>query len=95
MIEFDEAVKVAGEQVTKFVNNAKDITLEGVLISEDSKLYEVTFSYELTKLNTHSASNLTTLQTLASLMSTRREYKVFLVDTRTGKFRGFKNYKEQ
>ncbi len=99
MIDFDKAISVAHENVTKLVKGAKNLVLEGVLISSDNKLYEVTYSYDLErqadfdilKGKTTKAANLVTL---ASLMGKRREYKVFLVDSKSGQFRGFKNYKE-
>ncbi|MBH8609995.1 hypothetical protein I4N56_002835 [Pseudomonas mohnii] len=97
MVDFDRAIAVAREQVEKLVPGAKDITLEGVLISTDNKLYEVTYSYNLERIPSLPISpskGLTNIDVLARLVGKRREYKVFLVDFHTGQFRGFKRYKE-
>lgn len=100
MIDFDMAISVAYENVTKLVKGAKNLVLEGVLISSDNKLYEVTYSYDLERqdelgLPKGRATKTSNLMVLASLMGKRREYKVFLVDSNSGQFRGFKNYKEE
>ncbi|NWA25748.1 hypothetical protein HX866_12690 [Pseudomonas gingeri] len=96
MVDFDRAIAVAREQVERLVPGAKDITLEGVLISSDNKLYEVTYSYNLERIPNISRSpkGLTNIDVLANLVGKRREYKVFLVDFQSGQFRGFKRYKE-
>ncbi|HDS1724726.1 MULTISPECIES: hypothetical protein [Pseudomonas] len=98
MIDFDRAIQVAWANVEKLVPNAKNITLEGVLISSDNKLYEVTFSYDIERLpglSIGAASAVTSnIEMLTRLVGKRREYKVFLVDSESGQFRGFKKYKE-
>lgn len=99
MIEFDEAIKVAFENVTKLVKNAKNPELEGVLISENNKLYEVAISYEVETIKQpddllFGSRSQPQLFTLAKILGKRRETKVFLVDINSGSFRGFKNYKE-
>lgn len=94
MIEFDMAIDVAKENVKKLVPHAKDITVEGAIISDDGKLYEVTLSYELEdhRLPENSSKD-NNLWTLARIMSKRREQKIFLVNSVNGLFRGFKNLK--
>lgn len=99
MIEFDEAIRIAQENAEKLVKGAKNLVLEGVLISADDKLYEITISYDLDgpdslKIQNESNGEMQNIIALASIMRKRREYKVFLVDKRDGQFRGFKNYKE-
>lgn len=98
MIDFDNAIQVARENVEKLVSNAKNITLEGVLISSDNKLFEVTFSYDIERLpglSMGAASTVSSnIEMLTRLVGKRREYKVFLVDAQSGQFRGFKKYKE-
>lgn len=97
MIDFDEAIGVAGANMNKFVKSAIKVELEGALISGDGKLYEITFSYDTEnfpdadKVGSAKANN---LQQLVSILGKRREFKTFLVDSQTGAFRGFKNYKE-
>ncbi|MFJ2364676.1 hypothetical protein ACIPIN_13440 [Pseudomonas sp. NPDC087697] len=96
MIDFDTAIAVALENITKLVKGAKNPVLEGIIISEDEKLYEITYSYDLDRTPTKipTAGESSAMLALAGLLGRRREYKVFLVDAHTGKFRGFKNYKE-
>lgn len=98
MIDFDRAIAVARENITKLVNGAQNITLEGALISQDEKLYEVTYSYDLDRTppkTTTFGTSSPNMLALAGLLGMRREYKVFLVDAESGKFRGFKKYKEE
>lgn len=97
MIEFEKAIEVATNNAKSLVKGASDFELEGVLLSNDEKLYEVTLSYNLSgksplDLENNSSSGLIQL---AMLMGHRREYKVFLVDSSSGKFKGFKTYKDR
>ncbi|RII74806.1 hypothetical protein [Pseudomonas monteilii] len=97
MIEFDEAIRTAGANVQKLIKHATNIELEGALISSDGRLYEITFSYD--KNGSPSAmdqfqASAPGLKSLATILGKRREFKTFLVDSQTGAFRGFKNYKE-
>ncbi|MBT2868501.1 hypothetical protein JQK19_14755 [Chromobacterium violaceum] len=98
MIDFNDAIKVAKENATMLLENADKFALEGVLLSNDGNIYEVTLSYELRgedplKLQGED-KGYGDLYKLATLMSRRRELKVFLVDT-TGRFRGFKNARDR
>lgn len=100
MIDFEKAIRTARENVTKLVPQAKNLILEGAIISSDDKLYEIIFSYENNSITDEdilnpSKNGLSNLQTLAMLMGKRRETKIFLVDKKDGKFRGFKKYKDQ
>lgn len=101
MIGFEKAICVATENAKSLVKAASNLELEGVILSSDNKLYEVSISYDLHGKNPLEldegagdkvASN---LLRLATLMGYRREYKVFLVDSKDGQFKGFKNYKDR
>jgi hypothetical protein len=101
MVDFKKAIKIGTENAESLVPDAKNFVLEGVLLSNDNKLYEVTLSYDLQgisplELGNKSADKTTSgLMQLASLMSRRRGYKVFLVDSASGQFKGFKNSKDR
>jgi len=97
MIEFEEAINVATTNAKSLVKGASDFELEGVLLSNDEKLYEVTLSYNLSGKNPLDLENNSSsgLIQLATLMGRRREYKVFLVDSSNGNFKGFKTYKDR
>lgn len=101
MIDFDKAVTIAKDNLLKLLPDAEEIKLEGVLISEDDKIFEVTYSYlsglDLENLDKNKNSKFSKLlhnagnfSTLAGLMRLRRDYKAFLVDAQNGSFRGFK-----
>ncbi|MBI6852288.1 hypothetical protein YA0002_05875 [Pseudomonas cichorii] len=96
MIDFDQAVSIAYANIEKLVPGAKNIVLEGAIISDDGKQYEVTYSYDLDRpnLTNPALKSDTGLYALANLLGKRKEYKIFLVDI-NGKFRGFKRYKEE
>ncbi|MFJ4066623.1 hypothetical protein ACIPW4_15210 [Pseudomonas sp. NPDC089996] len=96
MIDFDKAISVAEANVKKLVKTATNLEVEGALISSDGKLYEVTFSYDRLSPDADALPDGTpnTFKTLANLLSKRREYKVFLIDSETGEFKGFKSQKE-
>lgn len=99
MIEFQKAVKIAEFNASELLPNATNFTLEGLLLSEDGKLVEVSLSYDIQgrsgidMLSTANKKQNTNLSALATILGFRREYKVFLVDANSGVFRGFKNYK--
>ncbi len=95
MIDFDQAIEVTKGSISKLIPNAKQLTLESVLISDNDQLFEVTFSYLLEKEPTDSENNdnLNNLAALARIMGKRREHKVFLIDKATGQFKGFKTAK--
>lgn len=100
MISFERAIAIAKDNVTQLVPSAKNLTLEGAMISSDGKLYEIIFSYEnnsidIEELRRPSKNGSSNLRTLARLMGHRRETKVFLVNKSDGLFRGFKTYKDQ
>lgn len=99
MIEFDEAIRIAQQHVEKLVKGARDMVLEGALLSADSSLYEITLSYELAGDAPPASDNApdpaaANLIALAAIMKKRRECKVFFVDSHSGQFRGFKPYTE-
>lgn len=98
MIEFENAIGVATKNAESLIQNASNFELEGVLISDDGKLIEVALSYDINGRNSldsavgnQAKSTNAGLYQLAKIMMQRREHKVFLVDSKNGKFRGFKN----
>jgi hypothetical protein len=95
MIEFNKAIQIAKENVQSLISTARNIELEGVLISTDNKTIEVSLSYELDGVDPFGSVIDTDkrgeLFHLAKMLRHRREYKVFLIDANTGQFRGFKN----
>lgn len=101
MIDFSEAINVATQNAKLLVTNARNIELEGVVLSDDNKLYEVSLSYDMQGKDPlgikeeESRTGAGNLYKLAKIMSYRREYKVFLVDRKTGQFKGFKNQKDR
>jgi hypothetical protein len=98
MISFENAIAVAKSNAVSLLENAQNFALEGVLLSEDSKLYEVSLSYDTQGKDIFSQDIKLTensgLLRLAKIMGYRKEFKVFLVDSKNGKFRGFKNQKD-
>lgn len=101
MIDFKEAIDIGTDNAKSLVPDAKNFVLEGVLLSDDNKLYEVTLSYDLQGKSPleleekDDSSYASDLFKLASLMSRRREYKIFLVDHASGQFKGFKASKDR
>lgn len=101
MIDFKKAIEIATENAKSLVPEAKNFVLEGAVLSSDDRFYEVTLSYDLQGKspleleNTAGSNTPSNLFQLASLLSRRREYKVFLVDHKDGRFKGFKNYKDR
>ncbi|QEL64773.1 hypothetical protein OTERR_12970 [Oryzomicrobium terrae] len=92
---FGKAIQVAEESARELLPGLSDLKLEGVVIS--GKDYEVTLSYYISgqsPLELSQRSKKETLGLLAAMMTSRREYKVFLVDKNTFAFRGFRAYKE-
>lgn len=98
MIDFKQAIDIATSNAKSLLSNANNFQLEGVLISDNDKFYEVTLSYGIEgpdPLSTSERKKESGLYHLARIMGYRREYKTFLVDKTTGKFKGFKNYKDR
>ena len=95
MISFEKAIEIAKTNASSLIEKSKNISLEGILISEDGKLYEVSLSYDIEEENPFSAKKNTDepisngLSQLIKVMSYRRQYKTFLVDAKNGDFRGF------
>lgn len=95
MISFEQAIEIAKKNADSLIEQSQNISLEGVLISEDGKLYEVSLSYDLEgkepfadqKNSDEAVGN--GLSQLIKVMSYRRQYKTFLVDAKNGEFRGF------
>lgn len=99
MSSFENAIEVATSRIKKLIPNSSNVTLEGVLISDDKKLYEVSLSYDLKGEDPFEAKRSddmllgSGLSQLAKVMGYRRQYKTFLIDYRTAEFRGFRNGK--
>ena len=74
--DFDKAIEVATTNVKALVKNAKNIELEGAILSDDNKLYEICLSYDMQGESPFLTNN-DNLSQLARLMRYRREYKVF------------------
>lgn len=92
MIDFESAIKTAKDNAQSLIQNAYNFELEGVLLSSDDKLYEVSLSYDIDK-NPVSEVSSSGLSQLAKMMSYRRGSKLFLIDSHSGAFKGFKNDK--
>lgn len=99
MVSFEKAIEVATSNVNSLIINSRNIGLEGILISDDKKLYEVSLSYDLKGEDPFEARQDNDmilgngLSQLAKVMGYRRQYKTFLIDYGTGDFRGFRNEK--
>lgn len=95
MISFEQAIETATKNASSLIERSKNISLEGILISEDGKLYEVSLSYDVEGENPFSPKQNTDeavgngLSQLIKVMNYRRQYKTFLVDATNGEFRGF------
>lgn len=92
---FGKAIQVAEQSARELLPGLSDLKLEGVVVS--GKDYEVTLSYYFSgrsPLELSQRGKKENLGLIAALMTTRREYKVFLVDKDTFAFRGFRAYKE-
>ncbi|WP_355581497.1 hypothetical protein [Xanthomonas cannabis] len=100
MTDFQDAINIAIENAKELLNQATNFAVEEALLSDDDKRYEVTLSYDLKGRDPLSGDNAknnikeTGILQLARLMSYRKEYKTFLVDKRTGNFKGFKIKKQ-
>lgn len=97
MIEFNEAIEIAGKKINELVKGAKHVVLEGAVLTPDGGNYEITFSYEVDKGESsnnfaYGGSIPSNVATLAALMGRKRDYKTFIVGG-NGNFKGFKIYK--
>ncbi|WP_156425832.1 hypothetical protein [Herbaspirillum rubrisubalbicans] len=94
--DFSKAIRVAEKSAHELLPGLSDLQLEGVVVS--GKDFEVTFSYYFGGQSpielSHRAKKDGSLGLMAAMLTTRRTYKVFLVDKNTFNFRGFKAYKE-
>jgi hypothetical protein len=100
MIDFNEAIEVAMDNAKSLIVGARNIGLEGVLLSDNGKLYEVSLSYDLQgkdplEPQLSDSSGNSNLSQLVKIMSYRKQYKDFLVDSNTGEFRGFKKSRDR
>jgi len=84
MISFEKAIEVATSSVKSLITNSRNIVLEGILISDDKQLYEVSLSYDLQgkdHFEVEQDDDITLgngLSQLAKVMGYRRQYKTFL-----------------
>lgn len=96
-MNFKKAIKVAEESARELVPEATGFTLEGAIVSGDD--YEITLSYYLSGKSpldlAGNADEKNSIFRLATLMGTRKEYKVFIVGKSNFEFKGFKAYKDR
>ena len=93
---FSRAINVAEESAEQLMPGVTQMKLEGVIVA--GKYFEVTLSYFMagrSPLELAGGRKKESIGIIASMMTSRREYKVFLVDKNTFAFAGFKAYKEQ
>lgn len=96
MTSFQNAINIAIENAKNLINKETKFSVEEALLSDDNKNYEITLSYYLTGRDHLSGENIndsvrgTSILQLAKIMSYRKEYKTFIVDKKTGNFKGFK-----
>lgn len=93
--DFNKAIEVAFKNASELLPDAKDFTLEEILISENGKNYEVTLSYVLPGIrfgmsDTEVRSQLDINPLMRRMMGEKKSYRTFLVDTKTLLFRGFR-----
>ena len=93
-MDFKKAIAVAEENARQFVPDAREFTLEGAIVSGND--YEITLSYYLDgKIPAELSEGIdekSSLLKLASLMRSRKEYKIFMVDKDDFSFKGFKSH---
>ncbi|WP_156474790.1 hypothetical protein [Acetobacter cerevisiae] len=96
MIDFESAAAIAKDNAKKLVPNAKNIQLEGVVISKNKKNYDVALSYETGGHDNLAAShdNPATLRSISYILGKQRYKKIFMVNRQTGEFVGFKQYED-
>jgi hypothetical protein len=97
-VSFQEAIKIAKDELKKIQIDAHTVNVEQAIISDDEKLYEITLSYEILlkdnlSPNDEKIPTPTNLQSLSMLLRKKRIYKTFLINMHDGKFRGFKIFK--
>ncbi len=91
-IDFETAARLAIENASKLLPNAKDFSLDGIIL-DNKENYEVSLSYILQQHD--SLSNQTdnaSLGALLKIMGSRREEKIFII-SKDGQFKGFRNIK--
>lgn len=96
MISFERAIDFAIKNAKKLVPNSRDIQVEGAIISENKRNYEIALSYESEGPDTLSGkdSDIANVNALSYLLSSKRKKKIFMIKRETGEFVGFKPYKE-
>lgn len=88
---FNEAIKVAIQGARQLLPEAKNFTLEQILISEDGKNYEVTLSYIIPRAKDKEMNSQLKINPLFKrIMAEQKLYRVFLVNAETLRFRGFR-----
>ncbi len=91
MIDFKNAIDIANKNAQSLIGKLNNVELESAILSDNNHLYEISLSYERQNNATDNQNLPNGLAQLASVMSHRRQYKTFLVDSDNGDFKGFKN----
>jgi len=96
MLSFERAIEFAIENAKKLVPNSREFQIEGAVISENKKNYEIALSYESEGPDflSEKGSDIANINALSYLLSSRRKKKIFMIKRDTGEFVGFKPYKE-
>ncbi len=91
MIDFKNAIDIANKNAQSLIGELENIELESAILSDNNHLYEISLSYERHHNEIDNKNLPSGLAQLAQVMSHRRHYKTFLVDSDNGDFKGFKN----
>lgn len=95
MQKLKQAIDVAKKSLEEIQDNVTDIAVEEGLLNDSSSQYEITLSYKLAgKDNADEKEASPGIASLLAISSVGRIYKTFLVDEKTGEFKGFKIFKE-
>ncbi|SUA54079.1 Uncharacterised protein [Oligella ureolytica] len=95
-MDFKQAISVAEKSARELIPEAKNFTLEGAIVSGDN--FEIMLSYYLAYESpleiACGANEISGLHKLATIMSTKRKDKVFIIDKNDFTFKGFRASKE-
>ncbi len=94
-IDFKTAIAKAKDGAMELLGDIQNVNAESVLLSDDSKNYEVTLSYDLKghdplSIQKEYADDVSLLEKMIGIMSYRKNYKIFIIDKNNGELKGFK-----